>query len=290
MATFSCLSLQTKLSLSLALSGEKRIEVYEKNQQWTFVMQSSKAEFTLPIDCVENVGISIYVGDKLVCKGGSEKQIEECENSENNEIEEDKSKEKEIEKTDYNDEEIAEQNFYPSDVKIKYVDGKMDAIMLSNDIYQYIENNENGLFNYVICNKKQEKKQEKEIEEVASTFVESEPTFARKACYYEQIKDKVDELFDKCEREKELENLMPESKWVRVHKDRNKFYVVGIIGNKNGIPDYICYGLPSTFSFIPPSSLGCDARWLPLDVKNPQDKGYWVIFQSARSGDTIKNE
>jgi hypothetical protein len=174
------------------------------------------------------------------------------------------------------------------------VDGVLEAVVLSRKIDEFVENNREGLFNSVICKKKDQKKDffvEKERDfsikrESASTVF---PSPLRKACYYEQVRDRIDALFEKGERESLLESLMPESRWVKIHKTATQYYVVGIIGRKS-MPDYMCYGLPSDFSMIPPSSLGKDARWLPLDVKNPQGKGYWLLFQSAKTGETVGSD
>ena len=83
---------------------------------------------------------------------------------------------------------------------------------------------------------------------------------------------------------------MPDSKWVRIAYSPTQYYVVGVIGDKRNRPDYLCYGVPAAFSFVPPRSLGKDARWVPLSVKEPQGNGYWLIFQSAKSGETVRND
>ena len=130
-----------------------------------------------------------------------------------------------------------------------------------------------------------------DYDEIASTVYPMESiSFSRKAYYYEEVKDKIDALFKRGEREKSLESLMPDTRWVRVEYSSTSFYVVGIIGSGKSIPDYICYGVPSPYSAQPPISLGKDARWAPCDVKNPQGDGYWLLFQSAKTGETIKSD
>ena len=102
--------------------------------------------------------------------------------------------------------------------------------------------------------------------------------------FFEQIKSQIDELFNKNERFELLEQLMPETKWVRVSFDTDKFYVVGIVGKT---PEYICYGVPSVFSDSPPEELGADCRWLPENMENPKGKGFWLMFQNAATGEAI---
>ena len=295
MANFTTMQNRTLLSFSFSTLGEKRVEVWCRDKEWEFNVYVQKAEFSLPLLDLEQVGIAVFEKDKLICKSGKEKEIEKFESNENDKSEESEIKEKEeveIEQVVYNDNEIAQENYYPPFYKVHCEKNKEQVIILSSKIYEYAENNQDGLFNCPLKNKKREETifTKTEIEEVASTQIFNKSSFRRTACYYEKVKDKIDELFEKGERNTELENLMGDSKWVKINNNKNQHYVVGIIGSKNSIPDYICYGVPSNFSFTPPSCLGSDARWLPIDVKNPQGKGYWVMFQSARTGETIKTE
>lgn len=295
MANFSLTQNSTLLSFSCATIGEKKVKVWCNDKEWEFNAYTQKAEFFLPLIDLEKVGIAVFVGDSLVCKNGKEKEIEKFESYENDKSEESKTKEKEeveIEQVYYNDNQVMQENYYPPTYKIHCEKDKEQVIYLSSKIYEYAENNQDGLFNCLLKSKQNNENSLSSMaeSEVASTQLLGKSTFRRTACYYEQVKDKIDDLFEKGERQTDLENLMGDSKWVKINNNKNQYYVVGIIGSKNSIPDYICYGVPSSFSFLPPASLGKDARWLPIDVKSPQGKGFWVIFQSARTGETIKTE
>lgn len=295
MANFTKLQNSTLLCFSCATIGEKQVKVWCNDKQWEFKAYTQKAEFFLPLIDLEKVGIAVFVGDSLVCKSGKEKDIEKFESNKNDKSEESEIKKKEeveIEQGGYNDNQVAQENYYPSSYKVRCEKDKEQTIILSSKIYEYAENNQDGLFNCLLKSKQNNENLLSSMaeKEVASTQLFSKATFRRTACYYEQVADKIAELFEKGERQTELENLMGDSKWVKINNNKNQYYVVGIIGSKNSIPDYICYGVPSSFSFLPPASLGKDARWLPIDVKNPQGKGFWVIFQSARTGETIKTE
>ncbi len=108
----------------------------------------------------------------------------------------------------------------------------------------------------------------------------------RKLTFFERVKENIDKLFAEGERVIELEDNMPFTKWVRVEFQR-KFYLVGLVGNP---PEYLCYGLPSRYSTPPPSELSEGAVWLPKDVRKPMEEGYWVLYQSLASGETVKNQ
>lgn len=119
-----------------------------------------------------------------------------------------------------------------------------------------------------------------DAEEKEATVVEG-----RKMTFYERNKEAIDGLFERGEREKTLEGLLPKTKWVKLSYDEGRHYVVGVIGET---PDYICYGLPAIYSATPPVGLGGYTQWLPLDVKSPHGRGYWVLYQSAVSGETVR--
>ena len=110
----------------------------------------------------------------------------------------------------------------------------------------------------------------------------------RELSYYEQVSDQIEKLFTEGTRETELESLMPHTKWVRVDfSGDGRFYVVGLVGDK---PDYICYGLPADYSPEPPDAISGYCGWLPLDVKNPQGKGYWLLYQDADTGESVTTD
>ena len=101
------------------------------------------------------------------------------------------------------------------------------------------------------------------------------------------IAEQLDELFDKYPREKNLENLIDNSSWVKInHEEENKYYVVGIIYENDDIK-YICYGVPGSYYNEPQSDLRAYSQWLPVDSMNPYDNGYWVMYQDADSGENI---
>ncbi len=110
----------------------------------------------------------------------------------------------------------------------------------------------------------------------------------RELSYYEQVSDQIEKLFTEGTRETELESLMPHTKWVRVDfSGDGRFYVVGLVGDK---PDYICYGLPADYTPEPPDEISGYCGWLPLDIKNPQGKGYWLLYQDADTGESVTTD
>ncbi len=108
------------------------------------------------------------------------------------------------------------------------------------------------------------------------------------ANFYEMISEQIDDLFANYPREENLENLVPNSKWVRVDYDNNgKEYVVGLIYD-NQMLKYVAYGVPSVSRDTSPDGLEGYSQWLPLNPNAADDKGYYVMFQDANTGEGIK--
>lgn len=107
--------------------------------------------------------------------------------------------------------------------------------------------------------------------------------------FYEQIKTQIDALFAKYPKEELLETIIQKSKWVKINFNQNEeFYVLGLIYDDTFEKvEYISYGMPSNNSKNPPEDLKDFAQWLPIEFSNKY-KGYWIVYQSALTGDTIK--
>ncbi len=102
--------------------------------------------------------------------------------------------------------------------------------------------------------------------------------------YFLGVKDQLDKLFENNPPEEKLNNLMPDTYWVKVEIGQNQYYVVGLIGEG---PDYIGYGVPGVYSVNPPKELQGYCTWLALDKDNPQGEGYWMMYQDADNGQSI---
>lgn len=105
--------------------------------------------------------------------------------------------------------------------------------------------------------------------------------------FYSMIADQLEELFDKYPREIGLQNLVENSRWVKItDEDNDRNYVVGIIYLDNDIK-YICYGVPGSYYSEPPRELKNYSQWLPSDTTNPYENGYWVMYQDADTGENV---
>lgn len=101
--------------------------------------------------------------------------------------------------------------------------------------------------------------------------------------FYYAVKPQIDELFVCYPEEKTLNEAVANSKWVHV-QTADDYYVVGLLFNDDE-PSFICYGVPATSKQTPPSELENACVWLPV---GDSENGYWVIYQSARTGEIVK--
>lgn len=100
--------------------------------------------------------------------------------------------------------------------------------------------------------------------------------------FYYAVKPQIDELFICYPEEKALVEAVENSRWVRVDA-QDESYVVGLLF-ENEEPAYLCYGMPAKTDAAPPPELDGACSWLPVSAED----GYWVIYQSAHSGEIIK--
>lgn len=103
--------------------------------------------------------------------------------------------------------------------------------------------------------------------------------------FYFQMKEEIEKVLSSFPREYVLEDLIDNSRWVRINYGDDKYYVFGVINEKE-VPQYICYGVPSRDSRRPPESLKGLASFIPA----AKEGGYWVMYQDAHTGASIKIE
>lgn len=106
--------------------------------------------------------------------------------------------------------------------------------------------------------------------------------------FFDMISEQIEDIFLNNPKEEKLENLIPNSKWVKVNFDEmGKQYVIGLVYDE-GVLKYICYGVPSTYDVNPLKDMEEYCQWVPLDKDESNLDGYWIIFQDANSGESLK--
>ncbi len=117
---------------------------------------------------------------------------------------------------------------------------------------------------------------------------EKEPTAGGLAGgdFFGRMKDEIEKVLSSYPSERALEETVEDSRWVRINYGGDNFYVLGVIYG-GGKPRYICYGVPSTDSRRPPESLSNLASYIPSSPENAEG-GYWVMYQDAATGASVK--
>lgn len=106
----------------------------------------------------------------------------------------------------------------------------------------------------------------------------------RRATYFERSSAQIQKLLSSNERFAVAERLIPGSKFVKINYDKRRYYIVGALGE-----DYICYGVPASYSAVPPEPMFDYAKWLPLSPDKPTGDGFWMMYQDGVTGETLKN-
>ena len=108
--------------------------------------------------------------------------------------------------------------------------------------------------------------------------------------FYERISGQIDKMFRDNKAEQVLNEILPNSKFCRVDfEDGSGYYVFGIIYD-DGLPKYLCYGLPAQRDSQPPTELSNLYQWLPIDANDDEGDGYYMMYQDANTGKNISVE
>ncbi len=179
----------------------------------------------------------------------------------------------------YNDEAVATENYYPEEEireKLKRIEELSDGFIQNEGGQTYAERRQGTqeTRENFACN------EDEKDDENGREYSEDFP-------YYDQVKDDLDGLFFKFEKELALCQTVPDSKWVKIYYSEGKYYVVGVV-LKSQKARYICYGVPAEYSTEPPKELKGFCSFVPTSVFRLKGKGYWMMFQDAITGKCIK--
>ena len=106
--------------------------------------------------------------------------------------------------------------------------------------------------------------------------------------FFDMISEQIDDLFQSNPREENLEKIIPNSKWIKVCFEENSSqYVIGLV-YEQGILKYVCYGVPGKKDLNSLSNIEEFTQWIPKDAEIEDGDGYWVIFQDAKTGESVK--
>lgn len=167
------------------------------------------------------------------------------------------------EKTTYDDEMIADENYY------EYADVDAARLKVKDDSG---EKNENVRTFGASCG---EQAQEE------GSFDGDKNEEEKGGVCFEKIRANLTEIFSEYPSEKSLEDMVFGSKWAKISYDGDRFYVVGVIYSE-GSPEYVCYGVPGSYGCKPDELKGY-CSFIPSSPYAPKRDGYWVMYQKVNA-------
>jgi len=121
----------------------------------------------------------------------------------------------------------------------------------------------------------------------ATEFLKEKSKEKEKQAFYMELKPQLDKLFNTFPKDEYLTEVIPSSKWVKIEYDNTgKSYSVGVITDGEDVV-YIGYGIRSVFTKSPPTSVKSVAQWMPLSFEDVKGEGYWMIYQTASTGENV---
>ena len=175
----------------------------------------------------------------------------------------------------YNDEVVATENYFAPTFDNDFTGVKNENLPHEND--------DVGIANVKETKKDQTCASVGEDENDNST----KKSYDAKNPYYLSAKRELEDIFLRFPSDETLIKLFPESKWVRVYYEKEKYYVVGVI-SENGVQKYICYGVPGEYSKYAPKELKGYCCFVPKSIFDLTGEGYWMMFQDAITGKCVK--
>lgn len=107
--------------------------------------------------------------------------------------------------------------------------------------------------------------------------------------YYYAVKDEIDSLFQKYPKDERLNGVFSCSEWVLIKENEDApEYLVGVV-YEDWKAKYICYAIPAENGETPPDEIKDVCTFVPHSAFQ-NGAGFFIIFQSASSGECIRPE
>ena len=166
-----------------------------------------------------------------------------------------------------------------------------DEAIAEENYYEYAQTDEGGGAICADTQKEEGGSQTLQNEEAACAFqkasgLNKDGPLTHGGEFYNKMKDEIEGLLSAYPEESSLCALIEESKWVKINYGDDRYYVFGVI-YAGGNPQYLCYGVPADGGANPPESMVGLASFLPANADG-SGGGYWVMYQDADTGASIK--
>ena len=103
---------------------------------------------------------------------------------------------------------------------------------------------------------------------------------------FQSILPQFQYIFENYNADEQLNNLIPESKFVKITENGEE-YSIGAIYEQEEIK-YICYAVKANYNTPAPEELGENYQWLPIEKEDPLSEGFYIVFQDAKDLKILK--
>ena len=183
-----------------------------------------------------------------------------------------------IQQTPYDDEAVATENYFELEESLS---ARLSVLKEWNNADLRLEDGDNA------CRIKEEKKEKSDRVNLFSNETDAVECKGYKTQpFYLTVQRELNSLFSKFPHDERLNKFFPDSRWVKIPYSKNKYYVVGEI-KEDGEHKYVCYGVPATYSPEPPKELKGYCSFIPLSIFDMHGEGFWMMFQSAQTGECM---
>ena len=183
----------------------------------------------------------------------------------------------------YEDEALAEENYYEFDAPCEGGQPVCEDKKEEEDGCEPCPNEESI---DSVAPETQISPEQSEEAEINPEPVLEEPINLARGGFYQKMREEVEGLLSAYPPAEELCAAIEGSKWVKISYGES-FYVFGVIFS-DGVPKYICYGIPASDETSPPASMQGLASF--LGVKTEHGAGFWVMYQDADTGASVRIE
>lgn len=181
--------------------------------------------------------------------------------------------------TEYEDEALAEDNYYEFQTPDAGGEPVCENPQKEADGVEFCQNEEDtGAVQESASEQQSEQQLEFQFEQ------QPEPIKLAGGGFFQTVREEVENILSTYPPCEELCAATDGARWVKISYGDDKFYVFGLI-EAEGTPRYICYGVPSSNAGSPPASMEGKSSFLP--VKTQHGLGFWVMYQDADTGASV---
>ncbi len=166
-------------------------------------------------------------------------------------------------KQEYNDDEIATENYYEGE------------FYETERIYNQLDGGDS------------QDKEKPQKEEAGDGAILYENVAKKSENFYDRIREKLQDVISSHKKDEELSSVIPNGEFCKICYDNDRYYSVGRVFEGERVK-YVCYAVKGDYTKTP-QELKKFCKFIPKSSFSPLSSGYYVIFQDAETGEIVEN-